>query len=157
MRPGVFLHVVLLYVFVCAFQAAAIFYLLIAHSFFLTLPHYNPDMSSTLPRIAARQANKFQKPNNPFMSSTQTTEQPAFEPDRVNPLIEPSLPEAAPVPEKESDFSIRNFFRMSWAQRLSPDSESLDQSLIRNVKRLIEEERDRQMAFERMCQTQLNY
>ncbi|VDM83142.1 unnamed protein product [Strongylus vulgaris] len=103
-------------------------------------------MSSNLPRIAARQANKISKANNPFMS-TQTTDYNSekAQNDRVDPVLETNVPEGVPV-EKE-DFSIAKFFGMR----------SLDKALIRNVRRLIEEERDRQIEFERMRQPRLNY
>ncbi|RCN52578.1 hypothetical protein ANCCAN_01277 [Ancylostoma caninum] len=110
-------------------------------------------MSSIIPRVAARQANKFPKPNNPFMS-VQTEAQPP-QSDHVNPLLKPEMVEAA-QPEKDSEFSITKFFRMSWTQRFSSENESLDQMLIRNIRALMEEERERQMAFERMCGTRLN-
>ncbi|KAL6724329.1 hypothetical protein Aduo_019226 [Ancylostoma duodenale] len=77
-------------------------------------------MSSIIPRVAARQANKFPKPNNPFMSA-QTEAQPP-QGDHVNPLLKPETVEAA-QPEKDSEFSITKFFRMSWTQRLSSENE----------------------------------
>ncbi|EYB88164.1 hypothetical protein Y032_0251g171 [Ancylostoma ceylanicum] len=95
-------------------------------------------MSSIIPRVAVRQANKFPKPNNPFMSAQRwvirslilerktkldrCSEAQPPQGDHVNPLLKPETVEAAPL-EKESEFSITKFFRMSWTQRLSSENE----------------------------------
>ncbi|KAK6760572.1 hypothetical protein RB195_021871 [Necator americanus] len=108
-------------------------------------------MSSTIPRIAVRQVARFSNHNNPFMT-TQTSAEQTVEGDHAVPSVKPTITEDVSQQQQGSNFSITKFFQMSWT-----DNESLDQILIRNIRRLMEEERDRQIAFERMCQTRLNY
>ncbi|CAJ0608751.1 unnamed protein product [Cylicocyclus nassatus] len=102
-------------------------------------------MSSNLPRLAVRQATTIK--NNPYMSARETSDDSkAQNNDRVTPTnTVKNGPE--PVPVEKEGFSIAKFFGLR----------SLDQALIQNVRRLVEEERDRQMEFERMHHPNLNY
>ncbi|KAK6032936.1 hypothetical protein OSTOST_00862 [Ostertagia ostertagi] len=103
-------------------------------------------MSWLNPRLAATQVNKLSKSVNPFMTaekaeSTIPTENQKHLSERKD--------------SREDVHSISSIFGLDWIRKTSSEARKSDQTLIENVRVLMEEERDRQIEFERMCR--LNY
>ncbi|XGW35787.1 hypothetical protein V3C99_019180 [Haemonchus contortus] len=92
-------------------------------------------------RLAAARMNQWRKSVNPFMAAEKS------EGIATN---ENQMLSAERKDSREDIHSASTIFGLDWARKTS-DVKKLDQTLIENVRLHIEEERDRQIAFERMC------
>ncbi|KAK5979969.1 hypothetical protein GCK32_000070 [Trichostrongylus colubriformis] len=99
-------------------------------------------MSWLNPRLAATQVNKLSKSVNPYMTAEKAE-------SSISSEYQKSLSERKD--SREDIHSISTIFGLDWIRKSSTEAKKLDQTLIENVRQLMEEERDRQIEFERMC------
>ncbi|VDO98241.1 unnamed protein product [Heligmosomoides polygyrus] len=103
-------------------------------------------------RAAATSISKCAKSSNPFMNGEKAA---AIVVNECKDVYKAA--ECTPAMTNDSDLYITSFFGMSWGRQSSAECRKMDQMLIKNVRILMEEERDRQRDFERLCQARFSY
>ncbi|KAK6054597.1 hypothetical protein COOONC_07898 [Cooperia oncophora] len=101
-------------------------------------------MSWLSSRLAATQANRWSKSVNPFMTAEKS--ESTLPVGNQNPI-------GVRISDRKDSYedvhSYSTIFGLDWARRKSVEELKQEQALIENVRLLVEEERDRQMEFDR--------
>ncbi|VDL70752.1 unnamed protein product [Nippostrongylus brasiliensis] len=97
-------------------------------------------------KTTAANINKCALSINPFMNTAKAE----------STIVDKHTRAVEEIPAKsETDLSISSFLGMRWPHNI--EIRKLDQMLIKNIRSLMEEERDRQRDYERLCQTRISY